>query len=1011
MSRVARFACAAFMCWAAHLSAGQDAGDQLFIIPTPKRIRLAEARLPLVVEGRPAAAIVLAKECSRQAEIGANEINHRLGELGAPVLPVVSEQALSSLAPGTSLILVGQPGENRGLARECERAGLKLDPADPGPQGYNIRFAHDGARGLALLAGSDAVGMLYACVTFRHLIRGDGRSAYALAAEIRDWPDVRWRFTWTTIRTGLRTATAWGGRRPPAKPEEGLRQAKRQIDWFLRHKVNIFRCEEMLWSGQQLKPWNRQVLAYAFERGIWGWGFGAKGCLGEAEEGKPKPELDVCFAFKRRGTRYWCWSRDEMMQRYFEQCARTLAESLPEAPGHGGLVLVIHMPDTGNMGWHERCQQCRARFGNDQGAAQANVFTHFHRAMRKFVPRSKLVLVPRPYVLFDFDAPENRVYRERFETLAKGIPADSYLVHVGGTREAVESWQRVCKPVRLAHWVNSRGHGELDVDFRLNKTYYLGPHDIYFQGSAYPGGELEVLGAVESMWHVNMPGAVCVRSDRELPYTLKPWSDVADTREQVRKHRAAFSNVEPPWRDWQWLPLEQKAGPEVMRFLGRAARHLYGDRAAPHLLRVQGSGCIRWYGLDPSMYPSAAAMRSQVQGLDSAAKAAEALAAQKIGIPDLFGEGESTFQLWRVLGLHADLAKARVWTHVLDAQESLAKEQWTHVAECLAQAEAALAAGRQALPAACGRLKPLQRYRGELPESRLAQALAALSDAEPKLEVLKIESQLRRGLERFRPRAFRGRYTKGDLRVAVYFPPQDKGDVIGAEGICEALRSEPGVHVARLPSLDLAPLLRYHCLILPSCRKMPAEDLAAIPGVRTFVGQHGGGVYVQHSSVGHPRFPLHASMFPEVCQYAGRAESNRVTVAATRPVDGLGKAAAGDRLPNFEMSAHALVRPHQVGQTLVHMYYDHMTLGVAGRTGVPVLVDAKTKAPVVVAGQVGRGRVVIDGTIALASPRTAAGRKLAAQMGKDLSADNFEHPAFGLSRELLLNGVRWLCGK
>ena len=55
-----------------------------------------------------------------------------------------------------------------------------------------------------------------------------------IAADIRDWPDVRWRFTWTTIRTALREATGWDGRRPPAKPEEGLELAKGQIDWFRR---------------------------------------------------------------------------------------------------------------------------------------------------------------------------------------------------------------------------------------------------------------------------------------------------------------------------------------------------------------------------------------------------------------------------------------------------------------------------------------------------------------------------------------------------------------------------------------------------------------------------------------------------------------------------------------------------------------------------------------------------------------------------------------------------------
>ena len=51
--------------------------------------------------------------------------------------------------------------------------------------------------------------------------------------------------------------------------------------------------------------------------------------------------------------------------------------------------------------------------------------------------------------------------------------------------------------------------------------------------------------------------------------------------------------------------------------------------------------------------------------------------------------------------------------------------------------------------------------------------------------------------------------------------------------------------------------------------------------------------------------------------------------------------------------------------------------------------------------------LVRAGTIAYASSRTKAGRALAAKLGKE---GDFEHPAFGLSRELLLNGARWLCG-
>ena len=81
------------------------------------------------------------------------------------------------------------------------------------------------------------------------------------------------------------------------------------------------------------------------------------------------------------------------------------------------------------------------------------------------------------------------------------------------------------------------------------------------------------------------------------------------------------------------------------------------------------------------------------------------------------------------------------------------------------------------------------------------------------------------------------------------------------------------------------------------------------------------------------------------------------------------------------------------------------------RVGMSSAVEARENAftlRTVVAGQLGRGRVVLDGTIAYASSRTKAGKALAAELGKE---GDFEHAAFGPSRDLLLNGVRWLCGR
>ena len=1010
MLLLAAAVCFGAVAWAGPARTAQD----LDIIPTPKEVRLTKGQFDLVQEGKPTAIIVLAAKPSRQAEIGAEEINDAVVSASGAALPV---KTLDTLTPSernaASLILVGQPGENSLLVQECTQRRIKLSADDPGPQGYQMRFVRDDKRRLTLLAGCDPLGMLYACVTFRHLIRGDEENAYAIEATIRDWPDVRWRFTWTVIRPALRATFGYDGQYRPARAEAGMELAKRQLDWFLRHKINIFNCRGMYWKDKESQLWNRKVLEYAFDRGIWGWDFGARATqesdasLGSAPVDTPKPELEVCFTHKRgKQAHYWCWSRDEMMQRRYEEAARTLAASMPKSAEVGGMILVLHMPDCGNMGWHYRCEQCKKRFGNNQAAAQANVFNHFYRAMRKYLPNSKIVLVPRPYVLFDFDAPENRVYRERFEKLAPLIPADSYLVHVSGTREAVESWKRICSPVHLAHWVNA-GPSDLPLDFISNKTYYVGPDDMYFQGKPYPGGELEVLGAVEYMWNIEGPGSICYRNDPKQPYTLRPWSDTGDTPDQVRKHQAAFSNpVAEGVPKGGWWPLEQKAGTQVMGFLERAARQLYGEKAAPYMLRIKGSGYIpRYYEWWYERYATPDSMRSQAQGLEAAAQAYEALVTQKIGVPNVLTGEVSVPSARLVIESYSNLAQARVEMHVLEAKEAIREAQWPRAAEALTNAENTLTAESQLLREVFDRMKPYRKYPGEIKEDLLTDVLDSLAQLKPKMEVLKIELRLRQELKRFPARPLKPHYQKGKMRVAIYQPPQGEGRVIGAQGIYQALGKDTDLQVAYIDNLKLGTLLGYHCLIFPACTQMPPEDFGRIADVRRFVGEYGGGVYIQHSSVGHPRFPLRNSMFPEVCEYADRLDSNRVTVVAARP------AGSGDQLAKFEMAAHPVVGTHQVGAILEHMYYDHMTLGVQGREGVTVLVDAKTKAPVVVVGQVGQGRVVFDGSVALASPKTAAGKKLAAQLGKDPNIDNFEYPTFGFSRELLLNAVRWLCGK
>ena len=156
------------------------------MVPTPK-----EAKEIGLAASLPADAVICAP-AEGKAAIGAAEINGRLAELGHEALPV--------LAPGTGeanesslRVCVGNAVENTWAAKLIERHGVKMDAKTPGKQGYVIRFLQDAQRTVVLLAGSDAQGTLYACVTFRYLLEGRGGKIMLSRVDVSDWPDFKHR--------------------------------------------------------------------------------------------------------------------------------------------------------------------------------------------------------------------------------------------------------------------------------------------------------------------------------------------------------------------------------------------------------------------------------------------------------------------------------------------------------------------------------------------------------------------------------------------------------------------------------------------------------------------------------------------------------------------------------------------------------------------------------------------------------------------------------------------------
>ena len=200
-----------------------------------------------------------------------------------------------------------------------------------------------------------------------------------------------------------------------------------------------------------------------------------------------------------------------------------------------------------------------------------------------------------------------------------------------------------------------------------------------------------------------------------------------------------------------------------------------------------------------------------------------------------------------------------------------------------------------------------------------------------------------------------------DLHVGVYM------DSVGADGLQQALQDVPGITVHQLHSLDLAQLVACDVVAVSSLKGLGGGHEDWRKAIRTYAAI-GGGIVLEHDSVGCKGWTDQTRLFPEVIAVGiDRSSTQTVQPAADHAVT------AG--LPaSFE-----------------HAYADHiiMQVGHAGRT---VVTDADGMAAVIV-GEHGRGRVVANGMIS--------------GYGTDEAGAQGEMAPTDAPLSLLLNSLRW----
>lgn len=943
------------------------------MVPTPKQAKELGEAVPL-----PAGAVIVAP-AKGKAHIGADEINQRLGELKAPPLRVVEPGDALPAAP--LVIVVGGAAENPLAPGLIKQHAIAL-PAEP--QGYVVRFIEAGGRPVVLLAGHDPQGTLYACVTFRHLLERGERGVTVSRADIADWPDFKFRgYASVLFYRGCRAAST-------RDPERVLAFMKQRLDWLLRHKINVTADYNYYKSDLRLPqeplPLESAMNAYALERGILPCIYQST-CVG-IEKDKEHPQFRNAALIGH--SRLFTWSDDALLKRRAEVLARFVQ-------ANRFAILALHPPDGGGpvdpSQWSKRSAADKARWRDDQRAeADTHVFNIFYNAARRRVSDIKVAYTVYPYnaVYLDYDYLKasyptltreqcdrnGRLYWIEFEKL---IPPDVHLVVWNSWPKYMDRFRAIFKARPVYYWCDFAGRWHRQPYFTavhryLGENFYNHPDDVVMASHDRIRPNLvNQLCSVEFAWNRNAPGAA-------------------------------------PFNGRYWDMFKDATGPrEIMQdFAARACRLIWGPEAGPkmaplfqsnvnpallvhteHVLKYEN----RWRRRrgKPDVMLDATLIGEQVANIAKALPGLEAVvkgdillfrtptgpptgqqsqgsAAQRKSRMSPFSYRCVVYYYRRVRVLSA---VARLRYAITKASELLAADKDDEAGRIIAEGQklwAAELAACQQMAAATEKLPHLhERFAQGRPPTKFSVLLRGDTDFDTyRRGLLQLSKQLgdkKVTLEQLKH--------EGPIRVAVYNAAADGGKSIGHEGLLATFKAMTGVEAEFITDLSIRNLARYDVVAYPQCfmgNSGTAYDFHT--GLRRYVAEAGGGVWFQHDSIGGPRSQFGTrTAFAEVSRGTlGRVDSNQARIARK----------------------HAITEGFAVGHVFQHAYYDHWTVK-RGRKGV-VLATNPDSRPVWVVGQVGRGRVLYDGSIML---------------------DNQNHPAAATDEHLTLmrQALEWLAAR
>lgn len=930
------------------------------IIPQPRSITVTGEQLEIVGPNGPAAVLVLADR-NRQTEIAAEEINQRLQSLGLAALPVQLVTEADGLKPIQGLPIVLATCEGSNLARALVKdSKVKLTRTDPGAQGYIISFPRVQGRRVALLAGSDRFGTLYAAVTFRGLIERDGDRGLATVCQVRDWPDFKVRGT-GSLQQMRKSLPAYG-----LTGEAFVNALKGQVDWMLRHKLNMlgdyFYGAENVPGVSTASEWTRPLNDYAAERGFLCEEYQSTN-VGTVERDKDNPRF---AGMQVVNGMYFTWSDDELIR----QRARQIAEFYGAA---GINCIVLHCQDGGGVPdpelWSKRSEADKARWGDDRAAADAHVFNIYYEEIRKILPNQTIVFVIYPYSALYLDV----------EGISKHYPdATVEQIEKTGINYHKRIGPMLPKDIAVCVWLGERKYMD---QFRA----CYGDRPMYYwykmaSGWVDSGWIITASRFMGSNFYDNPGDIMATRIDRNFPNYITraisaqfAWNTESEGAEEFTGSYYDFrrDNGDPP------TPVIDKWGLV-------ACRDVWGDDAGTVIFEAFNKGIIPSLIVQPGRVVedpnrflrrqklppieiTPEMMLKQAQGCQAAAAALDKVR----GMPVSFDDNAERLYTYYLQRTHCLAAYAQAHYHLMMANQGVTDGNQAQVKENVA-------AGLAAVEAGLADMKRLQEETKDLKQSDPRYYREAAKGIYPAVPGAPADfGKMRDGLvaaeRRMADREMKVAAMKheGPVRVAIYDPKNDGGNAIGESSWEMTLQGLEGYEVTRTDDLSLSNLLKYEVLLYPQCTTgRSAGRYEFLEVLKRFVEEGGGGVLFSHNSVGYERsqFGLETT-FPLIGRGAlDRLDSDKVIVAA----------------------AHPITAGLEVGAEGTHSYYDHLVIQ-PGSKGTVILKDPAGGA-VMVAGQQKRGRVIYDGTIML-------------------THDTKPVAAAGMERQVFLNALQWLAGR